>query len=60
MSDKICPHCKAALQPSQGAFELVKRGMTNADFSPGIPISVYSCPQCGYMELYNLKITARL
>ncbi len=58
---KICPHCKTQLQSSQGAFELVRKGMANTDSSSqGLPVSLYSCPQCGYIELYNLRIVGRL
>ncbi len=58
---KICPHCKIQLQQKEGAFALVKRGVANSsDTSSGTSVSLYSCPQCGYIELYNLRVTARL
>jgi len=57
---KICPHCKAQLQPSESAFELVKRGMVSSDSSPGLPVLLYSCPQCGYIELYDLKVVGHI
>jgi len=57
---KICPRCKTQLQPGAGAFELVKRGTAGSEHSPGLPVSLYSCPQCGYIELYNLKVVARI
>ena len=57
---KTCPHCKAQLQPADGAFELVRRGASGSDSYPGLPVSLYSCPQCGYIELYNLKVTGRI
>ena len=57
---KICPHCKTQLEQKEGAFELVKRGMASADSSPGLLVSLYSCPRCGYIELYDLKVTGRI
>ncbi len=57
---KICPHCKAQLEQKEGAFELVKRGNASANSAPGLPVSLYSCPQCGYIELYNLLVTGRI
>ncbi|MDP2730871.1 MAG: hypothetical protein Q8O55_10375 [Dehalococcoidales bacterium] len=57
---KICPRCKAPLQQKEGAFELTRKGMAGAESSAGIPVSLYSCPQCGYIELYNLRVTASI
>lgn len=57
---KICPRCKTPLQEGNGAFELVRKGMVGSDFSPGLPVSLYSCPQCGYIELYNLQVVTRI
>ena len=57
---KICPRCKAQLQQSEGAFELVKRGAVSSDSSSGLLVSLYSCPQCGYIELYNLRVIGRI
>ncbi len=57
---KTCPHCKVQLQPSEGAFELMKMGAVSTESSPGLPISLCSCPQCGYIELYNLKVVGRI
>ena len=57
---KTCPHCQVQLQPSEGAFELVRRGMADPEPPPGLPVSLYSCPQCGYLELYNLRVTGRI
>ena len=57
---KTCPHCKVQLQPSEGAFELMKMGAVSTEPSPGLPVSLYSCPQCGYIELYNLKVVGRI
>ena len=57
---KTCPHCKVQLQLSEGAFELVRRGTVGSDSSPGLTISLYSCPRCGYIELYNLKVVSRI
>ena len=57
---KTCPHCKAQLQPGNGAFELVRKGTVGSDSSPGLSITLYSCPQCGYIELYNLRVVARI
>jgi len=59
-SAKTYPHCKAQLQPSEGAFELVKRGTARSDSSPGLPVSLYWCPQCGYIELYDLRVIGRI
>lgn len=59
-SAKVCPHCKVRLQPSEGAFELVRMGTVSPESSPVLPVSLYSCPQCGYIELYNLKIVGRI
>ena len=57
---KACPHCKAQLEQKEGAFELVKRGLAGADSSSGLPVSLYACPQCGYIELYNLRVTGSI
>ncbi len=57
---KTCPHCKLQLQQKEGAFALVKKGLPGSDSSSGTSVSLYSCPQCGYIELYNLGVTARL
>ena len=57
---KICPRCKAQLQPGDGAFELVRRGMVGSEHSPGVAIALYFCPQCGYIELYDLKVVSRI
>ena len=57
---KTCPHCQTQLQPSEGAFEMVRRGMAGSETPPGLPVSLYSCPQCGYLELYNLRVIGQL
>jgi len=57
---KICPRCKTPLESSDGAFELVRRGVAGSEHPPGLPVSLYSCPQCGYIELYDLKIVTRI
>ncbi len=57
---KTCPHCKAQLEQKEGAFELVRKGASSSDSPPGLPVSLYSCPQCGYIELYNLRVTGRI
>ena len=57
---KKCPHCKAQLEQKEGAFELVKKGLAGLDSSSGLPVSLYSCPRCGYIELYNLMVTGRI
>ncbi len=57
---KTCPHCKVQLQLSEGAFELVKKGIVSSESSPGLSVSLYSCPQCGYIELYDLKVVGRI
>jgi len=57
---KTFPHCKAQLEQKEDAFELVRKGMSSSDSSPGLPVSLYSCPQCGYIELYNLRVTGSI
>jgi len=57
---KICPRCQAQLQLGDGAFELVRRGMVGLDSSPGLAVTLYFCPKCGYIELYNLKVVSRI
>jgi len=57
---KTCPRCKAQLQPADGAFELIRKGMGSSESGTGLPIVLYSCPQCGYIELYNLKVIGRI
>ncbi|MBA7683784.1 hypothetical protein ES703_92169 [subsurface metagenome] len=48
------------MQPADGAFELIRKGMGSSESASGLPIVLYSCPQCGYIELYNLKVTGRI
>lgn len=57
---KICPRCQAQLQPGNGAFELVKKGITGANYSPGLSVALYFCSGCGYIELYDLKVVSRI
>jgi len=57
---KTCPRCKAQLKPGDGAFELVKKGITGSEHSPGLSIALYFCPRCGYIELYDLKVIGRI
>jgi len=57
---KTCPRCKAQLQPGEGAFELVRRGISGSEPSTGLPIALYSCPKCGYIELYDLRVLGRI
>ncbi len=57
---KICPRCQAQLQPGDGAFELVKKGITGSEHSPGLSVALYFCPRCGYIELYDLKVVSRI
>ncbi len=57
---KICPRCQAQLQPGDGAFELVKKGITGSEHSPGLSVALYFCPRCGYIELYDLKVVGRI
>jgi RNase P subunit RPR2 len=63
---KTCPRCKTALLHGNGAFELVKKrgaitaGIVGPESSPGLPIALYSCPKCGYIELYDLKVIGRI
>jgi len=57
---KVCPRCKAQLQPGDGAFELVRRGIAGSEHSPGLSVALYFCPECGYIELYDLKVVSRI
>jgi len=57
---KTCPRCKAQLQQGDGAFELVKRGISGSDYSPGLSVTLYFCPRCGYIELYDLRVVSRI
>ena len=57
---KTCPRCKAQLRQGDGAFELVRRGITGSDYSPGLSVTLDYCPRCGYIELYNLKVVGRI
>ena len=58
---KICPRCQAQLRPGNGAFELVKKGITgSSEHSPGLSVTLYFCPGCGYIELYNLGVVSRI
>ena len=55
---KLCPRCKTHLQQADGAFELVRKGTGGVE--PSLGVTVYSCPKCGYIELYNLKVLGRI
>jgi len=57
---KICPRCKTQLRQRDEAFELVKKGMVGSEHSPGLSIALYFCPQCGYIELYDLGVIGRI
>lgn len=57
---KICPRCQAQLEPGNGAFELVRKGMTGSEHSLGLSVALYFCPGCGYIELYDLKVVSRI
>ena len=57
---KICPRCQAQLQQGDGAFELVKKGITGSEHLPGLSVTLYFCPGCGYIELYDLKVVSRI
>jgi len=57
---KTCPYCKAQLQQGNGAFELVKKGMAGSEPSAGLPVTLYFCPKCGYIELYDLRVIGRI
>ena len=57
---KICPRCEAQLRQGDGAFELVKKGITGSEHSPGHSVALYFCPRCGYIELYDLKDVGRI
>ena len=57
---KTCPRCQAQLRPGDGAFELVRKGIASSDYSPGLSVTLYFCPGCGYIELYDLKVVGRI
>ncbi|MBA7669786.1 hypothetical protein ES703_77920 [subsurface metagenome] len=57
---KLCPRCKTQLQQGDGAFELVRKGTVGSEHSPGLSVAIYSCPGCGYIELYDLKVVSRI
>ena len=57
---RICPHCKKPLRQGDSAFELVKKGIAGSEHSPGLSVTLYSCPECGYIELYDLKVVSRI
>ncbi len=57
---KKCPRCKEQLHEGNGAFELVRKGITSLEHSPGLSVTLYFCPGCGYIELYDLKVVARI
>ncbi len=58
--EKSCPHCKTRLSSTGSAFEIVRRGISSADTPAGLPVTLVTCPKCGYIELYNLRVTASL
>ena len=55
---KSCPHCKTPLKPTGSAFEIVRRGINSSDTAAGLPVTLVTCPKCGYIELYSLRVTA--
>ncbi|MBI4185976.1 MAG: hypothetical protein HY530_00520 [Chloroflexi bacterium] len=57
---KLCPRCQTKLQQGDGAFELVRKGVTVSETLPGLSVLLYLCPGCGYIELYDLKIVGRI
>lgn len=57
---KTCPRCKAQMQTADGAFQLIRKGRASSESASGLPIVLYFCPQCGYLELYNLKVVGRI
>ena len=57
---KICPRCQAQLRQGDGAFELVRKGVTGSEHPPGLSVTLYFCPGCGYIELYDLKVVSRI
>ena len=48
------------LKQGEGAFELVRKGTGSPESSPGLSVTLYSCPKCGYIELYDLKVIGRI
>ncbi len=60
MKTKICPHCQAQLRQGDGAFELVRKGIVGLEHSPGLSVTLYFCPKCGFIELYDLKVVSRI
>ena len=57
---KVCPHCRTQLKSETSVFELARRGTVGPEHTAGLPVTVFSCPKCGYMELYNLRVSGRL
>ncbi len=57
---KICPRCQTQLKQGEGAFELVRKGISSTELPTGLPVTLYSCPKCGYIELYDLKTIGRI
>ena len=57
---KTCPRCQTQLRQGDGAFELVRKGPVGSESLPGLSVTLYSCPTCGYIELYDLKVVGRL
>ena len=53
---KTCPRCRAQLRQGDSALELVKKGTTGVEHTPGLTVIPYLCPKCGYIELYSLKV----
>ncbi len=58
---KICPRCRAQLRQGDGAFALVKKeGAGGSDSATRLPVVPYICPKCGYIELYDLRVTGHI
>jgi len=57
---KICPRCQTKLKQEDGAFELVRRETGSFESSVRLPVTVFSCLKCGYIELYDLKVVGRI
>ncbi len=61
MSDKkICPKCKTPMKTAEFVCglptmkdEKKNRGTEAMSTEIGIPVSVYQCPKCQFIELYH-------
>ena len=57
---KTCPRCQTQLRQGDEAFELVRKGTGSSETSTRLAVALYSCPKCGYIELYDLRVVGRI